>query len=138
MLTPAQAADIRAKIDRFEAWLGDRRSYRPEEVPADLPQVSNEDRSALEVFDFVNDPPRRYFLYIKEGNPAQAAPLVGQATTWTGDRLGYVRFGRSWRSNMGDTRVPVTITAINGRVYVGTYFKSAGDYARVRLAKGGN
>jgi len=137
MLTATEAADIRAKIERFEAWLGKRCSYRVEELPAGVPQVSNEERSALEVFEFLNDPPIKYFLYIKEGNPAQAAPLVGQATTWTGDRLGYGRFGRSSRSNMGDVRVPVTISAINGRTYVGTYFKSAGDYARIRLAKGG-
>src|SRR2546430_7896671 len=100
MLTLTQAADIRARLARFEAWLGKRRSYRVEEIPADVLQVSNEGRSSLEVFEFVNDPPRKYFLYIKEPSPQQAAPLVGQATTWTGERLGYVRFGRPWRSNM--------------------------------------
>jgi hypothetical protein len=141
VLTPAQATDLRAKLDRFNAWLDTKRArngwanYRPEDVPTDVPQVANEDRSALEVFEFCTNPPDKYFLYIKEPVAGQAAPLVGQATTWTGDRLGFVRFGRAYRGNMGDTRVPIRIQAINGRNYYGTFYKSAGDYARVRLAK---
>jgi hypothetical protein len=135
MLTAAQATDIRAKLARFEAWRGKRLSYHPDEVPADVPQVSNEELSALEVFEFVNDPPQAYFLYIKHETNLLETWQHGLATTWTGEKLGTVSYGRSWRSNMGDTRVPVTIQAINGKRYVGTYYKSAGDYARVRLAK---
>jgi hypothetical protein len=144
-LTPAQASDIRAKLDKFDAWLNTKRnkrngwaSYRPEDIPADVPRVSNDERSALEVFDFVNNPPAKYFLYIKQETNLLETWQHGRATTWTGETLGAVSFGREWRSNMGDRRVPVTIRAINGRTYVGTYYKSTGDYARVRLAKGGN
>ena len=104
--------------------------YKPEQV-AHLNPPTNEERSQVEVFDFVTDPPSKYFLYI---NPEKHA-----ATTFTGDRLGSVRFGQEYQTpafgGFGSTRVPVTIQAINGRVYHGTYFKSSGDYARIKIAK---
>ena len=143
MLTLQQADVLRQRLAKFDAWLDTKRtrngwaSYKPEDIPPDVPTVDNDERSALEVCDFVNDPPASYFVYIKERVPGQAAPLVGTATTWTGERLGWVRFGRPWRDNFGGTRVPARIEAINGRYYVGTYYKSAGDFARIRLAKGG-
>lgn len=93
-----------------------------------LTNPSNAERSRAEVAAFMEEKPDKYFLYIKEGSKT--------ATTWTGDKLGDVSFGRPYRSNMGDVRVPVTVRGINGIVYVGTYFKSAGDYARVRRKRG--
>ena len=92
---------------------------------------SNEDRGALELFDFVHSPPDKYFLYIDKKR------LV--ATTWTGDVLGPVAFDSKYKSpgfGQSSTRVPVTVRGINGVVYVGTYFASAGNYARVRARKG--
>jgi len=91
------------------------------------PSPTNEERSAIEVYEFVHDPPVKYFLYIDE--PSRSA------TTWMGDVLGRVSFGQSYRSAFGDTRVPIWVDAINGLLYHGTYFKSAGDYARIKLAK---
>lgn len=88
---------------------------------------ANRLRSAVEVYEFVQKPPREYVLYIDRGR--------AKATTWTGEVLGDVSFGQEYGTNMGDRRVPVRVRAINGRTYAGTYFKSAGDYARVRLVK---
>ena len=93
----------------------------------DSKTLTNEERSAIEVYEFVAEPPQRYFLYIKE-----EGPYDGTATTWTGERLGAVTFGRAYRSNFGDKRIPVWIQAINGEHYQGTYYADAGDYARVR------
>lgn len=50
-------------------------------------------------------------------------------------RAGRVTFGREYRDSFGGRRVPIWIDAINGRRYAGTYFKSSGDYARVKLLK---
>jgi len=127
------AADIRARNQSLMAWVDSIRgkngwaSYRPEDKPTHVPDVSNEERSALEVFDFVTNPPDKYFLYINEKNAT--------ATTWTGNVLGNVSFGREYRDSFGGRRVPVTVRAINGRTYRGTYFKSSGDYARIKAAK---
>jgi hypothetical protein len=133
MIKPQQAADIRQRNDALMAWVDSIRgkngwaSYRPEDKPANVPDVSNEERSALEVFEFCQTPPDKYFLYIREKDHT--------ATTWTGDALGEVSFGREWRDSFGGRRVPVTIRAINGHTYHGTYFKSSGDFARIRQSK---
>jgi hypothetical protein len=127
MINEAEAVAIRACITIFEAWRNGRTSYRTEEIPADVPIVSNEDISALEVFEFMTTPPDKYFVYIDETNRI--------ATTWMGEKLGDVRFGRKYRDNFGGTRRAVRITGINGRRYVGTYYTSSGNYARIREAR---
>ena len=108
-------------------------SYKPEDKPANVPTVSNEDRSSVEVYEFCQNPPERYFLYIRYSFPEFGKPAI--ATTWTGERLGAVTFGQSFRSSFGDKRVPVRIKAINGRTYAGTYYSDAGSYARVKMCK---
>lgn len=90
-------------------------------------EVTNELRSAVEVWEFNRDTPSKYFLYINE--------KTNLATTWTGDKLGSVIFGNAYRSNFGDKRIPVTIHAVNGRKYHGTYYTDAGSYARITLSK---
>lgn len=100
---------------------------RADAVPPN--SFDNGDRAAIEVFEFVNDPPERYFVYINEKE--------NRATTWTGETLGAVEFGREYRDNFHGWRIPVTVRAINGRVYSGTYYKSAGDYARIKQRKNG-
>ena len=73
-------------------------------------------------------PPDKYFVYIDEANRT--------ATTWMGEKLGDVTFGHAYRAVFGDVRVPVWVTGINGVKYYGTYYKSAGNYARIQRAKG--
>lgn len=132
MISSQQALEIRSRNDALMAWVDSIRgkngwaSYRPEEKPAYVPDVTNEERSSLEVFDFVATPPDKYFLYIDEQKRT--------ATTWTGETLGTVSFGREFRDNFGGKRVPVTVYAVNRVVYCGTYFRSAGNYARVRAS----
>ncbi|MBB4398721.1 hypothetical protein [Bradyrhizobium sp. ERR14] len=118
------ANDIRNRLSAFNDWLGDRTSYHPSEVPAHLKPVTNEERSALEIFEFLRDKPESYFLYISRDK--------GLATTWTGDELGRVVFGRTYRDNFGGERVAITVHAISGDTYHGTYYKSSGDYARIK------
>jgi hypothetical protein len=135
MITPQHAADIRQRNDRLMSWVDSIRgkngwtSYRPEDKPPDVPDVTNEERSALEVFEFCSNPPTKYFLYISETKRT--------ATTWTGDVLGQVSFGREYRDNFGGKRAPIWIRGINGRSYHGTYYKSSGNFARIRLSKRG-
>jgi len=138
MINAEQAADIRRRNDALNAWVDTIRnkrtgwaSYKASDKPAHVPDVTNEERSALEVFDFCQNPPDKYFLYIREKDRT--------ATTWTGDVLGQVSFGLVYKcpafGGFSSTRVPVTIRAINGLTYHGTYFKSSGDFARIRQSK---
>lgn len=148
-LTPEQAAIIRANEDALRAWLkaNNRHSYRQEELPADIRLNTNGERSALEIFEFMRDKPKRYFLYInppsfvlphgveRQYRSNELRGRSGTATTWTGDKLGTVQFGCAYQDNFGGTRVPVTVQAISGDTYHGTYFASAGSYARIKKSK---
>lgn len=128
--------ELRGKVNRFEKWIDsirDKRtgwaSYKPEDIPADVKpdNTTNEEKSAVELYEFVHDPPERYFLYVKESERI--------ATTWAGEKLGAVLFGREWRDNFGGVRQSIDVIAVNGQRYYGTYYKSAGDYARIRAYK---
>lgn len=133
--TEAEYRDIKAKWEANDsatrAYLRDNKTNCiPSEVIKTFPfesEITNATRSALETWDFIHDVPESYFLYIDEAN--------SKATTWMGQVLGSVYFGDPYISNFGDKRVAVTVFAINGRTYYGTYFKSAGDYARVKIKK---
>jgi hypothetical protein len=133
MITQDQAADIRQRNDALMAWVDSIRrksgwaSYRPEDKPTHVPDVTNDERSALEIFEFRSNPPDKYFLYINEDKHT--------ATTWTGDVLGQVTFGSEYRDNFGGKRQPVWVRGINGKQYHGTYFKSSGNFARIRQSK---
>ena len=102
----------------------------PHEVYSKFPfadEVNNEMRSKLEVWEFLNDIPKKYFLYIREEDKT--------AITFTGAKLGDVSFGSTYRSNFGDTRQSIDVYGINGKKYHGIYFKEAGQYARIKLYK---
>lgn len=118
--------------------------YSPADVQkiADLAGVaspSNAERGALELYEFMHDPPTVKFLYVTENKNGYDPH---KAQTFAGDYLGRVYFGQRYRAagfggrSAATERVPITLYAVNGKRYVGTYFSGAGNYARVRLAKG--
>ena len=124
---------LKAKQAAWEAWSAQfRKPNGWTVIPADRKppegaDMSNEERGDLELLQFHASPPDRYFLYVDEDKAT--------ATTFVGGNLGRVSFGRPYRDNFGGRRVPITLAAVNGRTYHGTYYASAGDYARVRVAK---
>lgn len=141
VLTDAEYTALKARYDAFEAWRNGRTSYQTSEIPAGL-DVSNDERSKLEVYEFVKNPPVKYFAYVRRVNTQgqiDAKSLRVQITTWTGEILGTGILGRGYESpsfGRSNTRYPVLkFKAINGRSYFGTFFASAGDYCRLKLAK---
>lgn len=133
-LTAEQAQEIRSKHDAINAWLKEnkRRSFRHDELPTGLVPPTNDETSALEVFEFLRDKPDRYFAYVKISD---ASDLRGTITTWTGEKLGDCYLGGTYRDNFGGKRRSISVQAINGCSYYGTYYSSAGDYCRLRKAK---
>jgi hypothetical protein len=127
MLTQEQYNNARADLASFEAWVGGRTSYLPSEIPENLRHVTNEMRSQVEVYEFMTNPPDKYVLYIDE--------RTLRAVTWIGDELGTIEMGTPYRDNFNSLRVPIRINAINGTVYNGTYYRGAGNYARVKKMK---
>ena len=135
-MTKEEYTESRKMLDAYNAATMDyctrnKTNGIPSDVCATFPhagRVDNDMRSAIELYEFCADPPNNYFLYVN---------LDGRkVTTWTGEKLGcIVGFGRSFRSNFGDSRRYIWIHAINGKDYVGTFFESAGDYARIKALK---
>ena len=135
MITEDEYQELKARCARYDTWVDTFRGKNgwaaiPTDAYATLPddsRISNEERSALEVYEFLHDPPEKYLLYIDERGKA--------AVTWMGDTLGSVWFGKEYKSNLGDRRVSIRCDAINGCRYHGTYYKGTGDYARVKRCK---
>lgn len=119
-------ADLHEK-ERIRIFGRKKGSFSPEEMTMLPPNITNEQKSEVEIYEFINNPPDKYFLYIDEKKAI--------ATTWMGDRLGNVTFGRAYRTGFGDTRVPIDVYGINNIKYHGIYYKSAGDYARITAYK---
>ena len=95
------------------------------------PWIINDYQSALEVYEFLEDPPDKYFAYVDE----KEMRLI----TWTGQTLGkIIKMGGKFKGNMGDDRITIIVKGINGREYYGTYYCSAGDYARIKAYKNDN
>lgn len=134
MLTQQEHVELRKKIDHYDSEA--RRQFEQPNgwvvVPLQLrstlpPDPTNEERSACEVYEFWHEKPDRYFCFVNEDHM--------EVTTWTGEKLGDVSFGCKYRDNFGGERIPVTVRAINGISYHGTYYCSAGDYARLKAYK---
>lgn len=122
-----QAERLESRLLAHEIWRNGRLSYRVDEEP-DYLRVSNEERSALEVYNFANNAYDKYFAYINE--------TTHKLTTWTGETLGDLNFGREyhvWSFGTRTTRQSIRVHAINGLWYSGIYYKSSGNYARITL-----
>lgn len=136
-LTREQAEDIERREAAHQSWIGERTSYHPSEVPAGCEGPTNEERSALEVYRFKNDPPDRYVAYVSlpADRARDEAYARGRMTTWTGDDLGACYLGGTVRDNFGGKRYPIRVEGINGRKYHGWYYASSGNYCRVKACK---
>lgn len=156
MLTPFEYDALRARADRANAyWEQHARGRRDasgklvsassmdaatsDAAPADA-RITNEERSALEVFEFMRDRPQRYSAYWRNHEPRVmcGGPVI---TTWAGDTLATVtRIGPAYTvyglHGVASTRVSFRAQGINGVMYAGTYYKSSGDYVRMRAIKG--
>ena len=136
-----QYHEYRDGIQAFELWRDGRTSYRTEDIPATLRWVTNEVRSAVEHWAFKNHRFDRYFAYVAySGRAEMIKPIriqsqVYEVTTWTGQPLGNAWLGKPYRDNFGGTRQSITVHAINGAKYHGTYYKSSGDFCRLTRSK---
>lgn len=81
-------------------------------------EITNEDRSKIELYEFMNVKPKEYFAYIDE--------KTSKMTNWMGEVLGNVQFLTT------SSRPSIKVTAINGVTYKGTYFKQSGTYCRIK------
>ncbi len=129
--TKTQYAGFKRRNKRYEEW--SKQFLKPNGwavIPANEKppvKITNEERSACEVYEWRRDKPKNYFAYVDT--------KTQRLTTWTGQNLGKIDFGYCYTSNFGDIRQSVLIWANNGKKYQGTFYKSAGDYCRIRQVK---
>jgi hypothetical protein len=99
----------------------------------DYVHATNEMRSRIEKYEFLNNPPEKYFVYVCK---TEQGGLTNVLTTWTGETLAKItHVGRVYRSAFGDKRQSFWARALNGVLYHGTAYLTAGDYARIKIAK---
>jgi hypothetical protein len=131
-MTETEYNKLRTKINRYDCEARQRFTQSSgcvviplSEKPTLPPEPTNEERAACEVYEFLRDKPDKYFCYVNEER--------NEVTTWTGVKLGTVSFGYPYRDNFGGERTPVTVRAINGVRYHGTYYHGmSGNYARLK------
>ena len=140
-MTAQEAADIRARLamsDQATQHLRSKSGWlalTPEQQAA-YPRPSNEECSALEVYEFNRDKPARYFAYVKLDR--ESLPKAVQSctiTTWTGDVLGRGSVGPRTYDNFGGYRRHLSFYGTNGVYYHGWHYESSGDYCRFRAHK---
>jgi hypothetical protein len=132
MNEPLNIADIRARLAALDEWMASQKRnwYDPAELPADINPPTNEERADLEVYEWLTNPPLRYFAYVDD-------VVVGQPViNWTGRQLGHVTWcGHMWRDNFGTRRVNFRMVGTNGVSYAGTAYPDSGTYCRLRATK---
>lgn len=138
--TEQEYKEVKAKQVTYETW---SEQFKQKNgwiiIPSNaIPPVKfdNDDRSAIELYEWKNNPPEKYFLYVKETNLDNGLRLNrADIHTWIGQSLGYAYLGPTYRDNFGGKRVSITVYGNNGVKYYGTYYKSSGDYARIKRIK---
>lgn len=140
MITETEYKELKTKEKTWCEWVEQFRNKSgwfviPENEKPPI-EFTNEERSAIEKYEFLTEKPDKYFLYVNDKKLIHdEAGSYFTATTWTGEVLGRVSFGREYRSAFGDMRRSIKMTALNGVKYYGTYYKSAGTYARIKKCK---
>lgn len=143
VITSAQAAEIRRKIDEWNAaeralsQSGSRRASYEEDRAAirrslGFPYPSNEEIGDLQIYEFLREPPDRLFAYHEIDRP----PIGTRAIrTYNGGLLGTImELGRITRPY--ETRLQhVRVRAINGFMYHGTCNLDTGTYCKLRRGK---
>lgn len=130
------AADVRARDAALHEWLGDRTSYKLEEVPAHIHAPTNEERSQCEMIEFRATPlpvGQTYYAYLSIAYPKRI-------TTFTGDTLADVLeiTTRKVRANeLTEERGSFWARGIDGRLYYGRH-NDSGLYCTLRLARNQN
>lgn len=137
MITAEQHAALRAKLATYDAWAAQFKQRNGWTViPADaVPpvKVTNDERSAVEVFELCRDKPDAFLAYVSaEGGSWRIA-------TWTGEKLSAdLIAGASYRnprpSHTSRTLTPIRVKSIWGDWYMGRAL-GAGIYVRLRKTK---
>ena len=142
MITQEQAQTIKTRFATYELA---RKSYDPKgyvngrsydsrqqleiERMSGTTLPTNQELSSVEVFEFANSAPKSFYAYVNKS--------TNSIETFNGDFLGNVVFGKEHKypafNKTFSKRVPIKVNAINGLTYYGVWYKSSGNYARLKV-----
>lgn len=96
-----------------------------------IDNFGNSHRAKIEIHNFINDPPKKYFAYLIKRKSGRVA-----VTNWTGKHLAFARISRTFIDNFGGDRITFkTGKAINGLKYYGVGYCGFGGYCRIKSYK---
>lgn len=136
MIEANQAKAIREKLNEHEQarnnLFPNKCSFTPQEMDQLPPRPTNDELAQLEVYDWITNPPEKYFTYVTEVRNVPAS--IG---TWTSLPLGIVTdYGRvvtCYTPSGGQyQKQHITVKGTNGYDYQGWYYCSTGTYARIK------
>lgn len=123
----------RAIVDAQSAYLNEhKKNWLSPEESALFP-ITNDERSAIELYEWKRDNPQHYVVYVSTGTLNNYRN--GRATTWTGDLLGRVVLHRKSYSPVGGVFWVITVYGSNGISYYGRWFYQSGDAAVIHAHK---
>lgn len=123
----------RAIVDAQSAYLNEhKKNWLSPEESALFP-ITNDERSAIELYEWKRDNPQHYVVYVSTGTLNNYRN--GRATTWTGDLLGRVVLHRKSYSPVGGVFWVITVYGSNGISYYGRWFYQSGDAAVIHAYK---
>jgi hypothetical protein len=132
MVTETQYSELKSRQAIYEKWSENFKQKNgwiviPKEATPPV-TFENEDRSKIEIYEFVTQKPARYFAYYHSGSR-----LI---RNWMGEQLALVEYYSVPKvSSFGDKRVYFSARGINGIRYHGVAYVPAGDYCRMRAYK---
>lgn len=137
MIDQATANDIQQRLDQHNKARDNKFpgqcSFTQEEMATLPPRPSNDEVGQLELFEWTNTPPERYFAYVKETDKRPTEVVI-----WTGLKIGRI----TSYGPIKDCYTPsggwyqkryIHVRGTNGNDYCGWYHCSNGTYCRLRM-----
>ena len=109
------------------------RTFFPDRQPISETERASAERNGVlnvaEMAAFQQGKTNRVFAYWHK---------AAEIRTWMGGILARITWtGNEYSCPFGSRRINFGARGIDGRTYSGTYYKSSGDYVRMRVVKGG-
>ena len=131
MITENQYNEFKAKYETYHAArkvvCGNSNCVTPEQQKMLPESPKSEEISAVEVYEFITNPPTKYTSYVNLKEKT--------VTTWTGEILGKITGKQKYKNNMGANMQQIWFKGINGKNYYGFYPSDNQDCCNFKQVK---
>lgn len=131
MITENEYNQFTAKYEAYHAarklLCGKSNCVTPEQAKLLPESPKSEEISAIEVYEFITNPPMKYTAYVDDKKDI--------VTTWTGEELGKITGRQKYTNNMGAIMRQVWFKGINSKNYYGFYPSDNQDCCNFKQVK---